>query len=117
MGNLSERAVNNHKKFYSCSAAVLCAFAEQTGISEQAAKEQAAPFATGKMGKCGAVMAAEYVLRKKFGEDSTERLEEFEKQFIQTGKGSLMCRDLRGKGPKSCRACVTDAAEILETML
>lgn len=117
MGSLAEKAVENHKKFYTCSAAVLCAFSDQTGLSDQAAKSEAAPFAGGKMGKCGAVMSAEYVLQKKFGEESAKRIQEFEERFIRAGKGSLMCKDLRGKGPKSCRACVTDAAAILENMV
>lgn len=116
MGKLSEQAVSNHKNFYSCSAAVLCAFAGHADLTEQSAREEAVPFAGGKMGKCGAVMSAEYVLQKKYGKDS-DKLKEFEERFINTGKGSVMCSDLRGKGPKSCRACVTDAAEILEQFI
>ena len=117
MGQLTEKAVGNHKSFYSCSAAVLCAFAGQAGLTEQSAKKEAAPFAGGKMEKCGAVMSAEYVLKQKCGEESDEKIKAFEEQFVDAGKGSVMCRDLRGKGSKSCRACVTDAAKILEDMI
>ena len=117
MGTFAKQAVSNHKKFYSCSASVLAAFHEQAGLTEKSAKEAAAPFAGGKMGKCGAVLSAEYVLKEKYGEDSEELVRDFEKRFIDTGKGSVMCADLRGKGTKSCRACVTDAAEILEEIL
>ena len=114
MKSLAEKAINNHKCFYSCSAAVLCAFADEIGLSEQQAKTAAAPFAGGRMGKCGAVMSAEYVLAKKYGEDS-EQLAKFEKRFADKNK-SVICRELRG-GLRSCRGCVTDAAEILEAML
>ena len=64
MGSLAEKAVENHKNFYSCSAAVLCAYAEKAGLTSEEARNVAAPFAGGKMGKCGAVMAAEYVLQQ-----------------------------------------------------
>lgn len=33
MGKLADKAVKNHKSFYSCSGAVLCAFHEPTGLS------------------------------------------------------------------------------------
>ena len=36
---------------------------------------------------------------------------------IRTEKGSVMCSDLRGKVPGSCRACVRDAAMVLEEMI
>lgn len=114
MSTLAEKAVNNHKSFYTCSAAVLCAFAGEIGMTEQEARAVAAPFAGGRMGKCGAVMSAEYVLAKKYGEDSPQ-LQEFEKRFAEKN-GSLMCRELRGT-KRSCRGCVTDSAEMLEEML
>ena len=110
MNSLSEKAINNHKSFYSCSASILCAFADEAGMSEQAARTVAAPFAGGRMGKCGAVLAAEYVLEKRFGE-SSENIAEFEKQFTDKNK-SLMCSELRST-KRSCRGCVTDAAELL----
>ncbi|MDO4864466.1 MAG: C-GCAxxG-C-C family protein [Ruminococcus sp.] len=114
MGSLTEKAVENHKKFYSCSASVLCAAAEETGLTEQEAKAAAAPFAGGRMVKCGAVLAAEYALAKKFGADCPQ-IKEFESSFMQKNK-SLSCRELRG-GLRSCRGCVTDAAEILESLI
>lgn len=114
MSSMAEKAVENHKKFYSCSASVLCAFANEAGLTEQEAKLAAAPFAGGRMGKCGAVLAAEYVLAKRFGKGSPQ-LSEFENSFTQRNS-SVICRELRG-GLRSCRGCVTDAAEILEDML
>ncbi len=116
MGNLAEKAVLNHKSFYTCSGSVLCAFADRIGLSAKDAKDISKPFAGGRMGKCGAVMSAEYALKKLYGED-TDKIDKFEERFIACDKGSVMCADLRGKTPGSCRACVKDAAEILESML
>ena len=119
MTSKSEKAVENHKNFYSCSAAVLCAFADEIGISQDEAKKTAMPFAGGRMGKCGAVLAAEYVLKKKFPESADEKAGEFDKEFTDMNK-SLMCRELKGSLTgtplRSCRGCVTDAAVILERM-
>lgn len=117
MGNLAEKAVDNHKSFYTCSGAVLCAFAETIGISEDEAKNISMPFAGGRAGKCGAIMSAEHVLKEKFGDEADAKITEFEEKFVAADKGSVMCVDLRGKVPGSCRACVTDAAKILEDMI
>ena len=64
-----------------------------------------------------AVLSAEYVLKQKHGADAAKKIEEFEERFKAADKGSVMCSDLRGKVPGSCRACVTDAAKILEEMI
>ena len=50
-------------------------------------------------------------------EAEAKMIEEFEEKFKAADKGSVMCSDLRGKVPGSCRACVTDAAKILEEMI
>lgn len=119
MSEKANKAVENHKRFYSCSAAVLCAFAEEAGISEQEAKAVAAPFAGGRMGKCGAVLAAEYVLSKRFPDKADEKCAALEKEFTALNR-SVLCHELKGAltgSPlRSCRGCVTDAAEILERM-
>ena len=113
MATRTEQAVNNHKSFYTCSASVLAAFAAKAGLTEEEAKKEAAPYAGGKMGKCGAVLSAEYVLRKLYGDEADAKIEEYEAKFKAADKGSVMCSDLRG----NCRACVTDAARILEEMI
>ena len=117
MGSRTDKAVNNHKSFHTCSGSVLEAFADVIGISEAEAKSISIPFAGGRMGKCGAVLSAEYVLEQKYGAEATKKIEEFEEKFKAADKGSVMCSDLRGKVPGSCRACVTDAARILEEMV
>ncbi|MBO6230464.1 MAG: C_GCAxxG_C_C family protein [Ruminiclostridium sp.] len=120
MSEKVEKAINNHKNFYPCSAAVLCAFSDEAGLSEQEAKQAAMPMAGGKMGKCGAVLAAEYVLEKKLGSDAVSAKAEFEKRFTEMNR-TLMCKELKGaltgKIIRSCRGCVTDAAEILADIL
>ncbi len=120
MSDRVEKAIENHKNFYPCSAAVLCAFADETGMSEQDSRKAAMPFAGGKMGKCGAVLAAEYVLEKKLGADAEELKAEFEQKFKEMNQ-TLMCKELKGgltgKPIRSCRGCVTDAAELLDKML
>ena len=112
MGIRTDKAVNNHKSFHTCSSSVLEAFADIIGITESEAKNISAPFAGGRMGKCGAVMSAEYVLEQMYGSDAPNRIAEYEAAFMED-KGSVMCSDLRG----NCRACVTDAARILEDMI
>jgi hypothetical protein len=118
--SLAQKAVDNHKHFYSCSAAVLCAFAQQAGLSVQEAKSEAAPFAGGRMGKCGAVLAAEYVLRRMYPEQADEKAAELEERFRRMNQ-SVMCRELKGGLTGSvlrpCRGCVSDAAELLEEMI
>ena len=75
--------------------------------------------AGGRMEKCGAVLAAEYVLSKRFPDSADSKCAAFEKEFTDMNC-SLMCRELKGAltgAPlRSCRGCVTDAAEILERM-
>ncbi len=115
----TEQAIENHKQFMSCSAAVLNAFCADAGMTPQAASAAAAPMAGGRMGKCGAVLAAEAVLANRFGQDDP-RIAEFEAQFREKNR-SVMCRELKGaltgKVLRACRGCVTDAAELLEAML
>lgn len=115
-----EKAIDNHKNFYSCSAALLCAFADEIGLSEQEARTAAAPFAGGRMGKCGAVMAAEYIISKKYPDRAEQMCSEFENSFKDMNR-SVICRELKGAltgAPlRSCRGCVTDAAELLDKLL
>lgn len=115
----SEKAIENHKNFFPCSSAVLCAFADEVGLTEQQASQAAKPMAGGRMNKCGAVLAAETVLARKFGM-TDPRIAEFDARFTEINQ-SLLCRELKGALTgtplRSCRGCVTDAAELLETIL
>lgn len=115
----SEQAIENHKQCMSCSAAVLTAFCEEAGMTPEEAMAAARPMAGGRMGTCGAVLAAKTVLARKYGADDP-RVDELEKRFQQMNQ-SVMCRELKGaltgKPLRSCRGCVTDAAELLEVLL
>ena len=86
-------------------------------MGESDGKTIVSPFAGGRMGKCGEVLSAEYVLEQIYKEDAAEKIEEFEDKFKASDKGSVMCSDLRGKVVCYCRACVRDAAKILEEMI
>ena len=101
MSEKVEKAINNHKSFYSCSASVLSAFSEEAGLT-------------------GAVLAAEYVIDRKLGENSEPVKAEFERRFTEMNR-TLMCKELKGaltgKPIRSCRGCVTDAAELLDELL
>ncbi len=115
----AEKAIENHKHFMNCAAAVLNAFCEEAGLSPEEAAAAAAPMAGGRMGKCGAVLAAETVLAKRFGENDP-RIAELEAKFREMNQ-SVMCRELKGgltgQVLRPCRGCVTDAAALLEDLL
>ena len=112
----SEQAIENHKQFMSCSAAVLSSFCEDAGMTPEEAMAAARPMAGGRMGKCGAVLAAETVLARKYGAQDS-RIGELNRRFIEKHR-SVICRELKSGAVKSpCRSCVTDAAEILESLL
>ncbi|MBP5604589.1 MAG: C_GCAxxG_C_C family protein [Ruminiclostridium sp.] len=120
MNDRVEKAISYHKNFSTCSASVLCAFADLAGITEEQARFISKPFAGGKMGKCGALLAAEYVIDQIFGDKAEAVKEKLETEFRKKNT-TLMCRELKGgltgKVLRSCRGCVTDAAELLSDII
>ncbi len=117
MENKVLKAVEFMQGPLSCSQSVLCAFADDAGISFDDAKKIGAPYSGGRKIKCGTVCAAEIVLQKKFIEDKAEKLiAEFEKKFFSK-VGALNCREIRSKNLRPCIGCVEDSATILEQML
>ncbi len=120
MPSKTEKAIENHKSGYTCSGAVMCAFADDAGMSEEQAFNVSRPFAGGRMVKCGAVLAAEQVLKEKYGDAADGKIAELERRFMEMNS-SVICRELKGFGTgkvlRPCRGCVTDAASILEEML
>lgn len=115
MGEKVSKAVEYMGGAYSCSQSVLCAFCEDAGISHDDAKKIAAPYSGGRAIKCGALYAAEMVLKNKFGDD-TNLVEEMDKEF-QEKVGAINCRDIRGKNLRPCIGCVEDSATILEKII
>lgn len=143
--NRAQQAEANFKQGYSCSQAVVAAFAPALGVNADVALKTAAGFGggMGRLGQtCGAVTGACMVIGMRFGSadplnsDAKEctyvTMKEFSRQFKARNK-SLVCRDLLGcdistpEGLKSAReqqlfACrcpkfVADATEILEQLI
>lgn len=142
--NRIEVAVSRFAEGYSCSQAVLSAYADRLGIDDETALKISAGFGGG-MGRmadtCGAVTGAFMALGLRHaqaapGREAKEaiyaRINAFANQF-KARHGSLICRDLLGcdistpEGAqrareaglfsKSCPKFVQDACEILEEML
>ena len=95
-----------HKSGMSCASAVYQAF---LNINTSGC---GAPVPRSEGGKCGAVLAAEKILR----EMGTGRNEEFDREF-QKVFGSLKCLELLGKRNRSCNDFVGTAALIVEKMI
>ena len=112
-----ERAIEYMKGPYSCSEAVLCAFADEANMDDETAMKLAAPYSGGRKTKCGALCAAEIVLEEKFrSEGSAGFIAELERSFFEK-QGSLNCRELRAMGRTTCLERVRDAAVALNELL
>jgi C_GCAxxG_C_C family probable redox protein len=143
--NRPEKALSLFREGFSCSQAVLTAFAEEMGLARDMALRLSQPFGGGgaKSGDwCGAVTGAFLVLGLKHGrtraadtaaKDKTYALvQEFMRRF-RARNGALRCRDLLGcdiatpEGEKAiesgnlhekrCEPLVKDAVAILEDIL
>lgn len=133
MSTRSEKAIQLHHKGYNCAQAVVCAYCDLLGLSEEDAYRAAEGFGFGMGGSgevCGAVsgMALVAGLTNSSGELEGPRtkaqtykiVKELTKAF-QDKNTSVLCRDLLG-GPgkpklRSCDGCVEDAVIILEEKL
>ena len=102
---MESRAQTAREKFgkMSCAAAVLTTFLDEAGMNEFEAKQAAMPMAGGRMGKCGAILAAEEVLKVQ----APDKIGQLEKLFEEK-HGSML---------RSCPGCVEDACVILEKLL
>ena len=122
MSSKIEKAALEFKSGKNCSQAILCAFAEETGITNEDAMSIAAPLGGGKKIKCGAVLAAEIILCNpgsiKDKDDlynNSEKIAEFENRFKEKNT-SIICKELKA-GLRSCMGCVKDSVAILEDMI
>ena len=113
--NKVSQAVEYMQGAYSCSQSVLCAFCEDAGLSHDEAKKIAAPYSGGRAVKCGALYAAEIVLKNKFGAD-TKLVDEMDKNF-QAKVGAINCKEIRRNNLRPCVGCVEDSATILEKII
>ena len=111
-----------------CAQAALCAFLDETGLSEETAMKIATGFGGGIRDKevCGAVTGAVMALGLIMGQTSEHDTEakkkasdlttEFNKRFKEK-HSSIVCRDLKDKEPDYCTQLVQDGAEIMEELL
>ena len=115
----AEIAVENHKKGYNCAQAVLCAFADKTGFTEDELFRLSEAFGGGMggtQGVCGAVSAMVFLAglknslgidelpgsnkRTSYG-DAAALMTEFEKM-----NQTIICSRLKGEGLRSCDGCI-----------
>ena len=145
MSMKSEQAVSCFEEGYCCSQAVLSVYAEEFGLSREAALKIARGFGGG-MGRmaqtCGAVTGAFMViglwygnadtLEKQLREETYGLVREFARRFEERN-GSIICKDLLNcdiSKPEGARTAkekglftsvypqmVRDAADILEEMM
>ena len=94
-----------HRRGTGCSSVVYTAFRDIN------AKASYAPSPRSEGGKCGAVLAAEKVLK----ETGTGKIEQFEQEFIRQF-GTLKCMELL-RTPFDCNDFVGKAAAIADSLL
>lgn len=117
-----ERAVELKHNGYNCCQAVLCVFADETGMPEELLKKMGAGFGTG-MGcmeaTCGALCGAEILLGLKHyqGKPIIKDAAALHKAFGQKC-GATICKELKGKDTGvilcGCDDCVRNAVELTE---
>lgn len=125
-----QKAVEKHHKGYNCAQAVVCAYCDLFGISEEIAFRMAEGFGAGFgnfQGTCGAVSGMCMVQSLKMSSGSVEKgltkfdtyksVAQLQKYFTEMNK-SIYCKDLRGEDgtPKlrSCDGCIEDCCRIIE---
>ena len=121
--NRSEQAVE-YKRRMNCCQAVLAAFPEITGFSEETVMRLGSAFGSGMggmEGTCGALCGAELVLGMKLYEGKPLHAKaKAMHQAFQERAGATICRELKGidtgKPLCSCEDCVRHAVEIAEEM-
>ena len=128
-----EKALELRAKRYNCCQAVVCAFADLTGVDEQTLFKLAEGFGSGMGGQqcvCGAVSGAVMVsgLLKSSGQagdidsllQSLERSRQLTEGF-ERKNASLVCKDLKiadvEKSYVLCNGYVADAVNLVEEII
>jgi len=124
MSRKEEAVVRKHNG-YNCCQAVLCTFAEESGLPEETLKQLGAAFCAG-MGcmeaTCGALCAAEMLLglKKYDGRPILRDAASLHRAFTEKC-GASICKDLKGIGTGKviceCDDCVRAAVELAEERL
>ena len=117
-----EYAVELKHKGCNCAQAVLCSFAEKTGLSPEQLMKLGAGFGVG-MGcmeaTCGALIAAEMLmgLAKYEGKPVLRTARELHQAFVEKC-GASLCKDLKGRDTGvvicECDDCVRNAVLLAE---
>ena len=120
----TDRAVQLKHGGCNCCQAVLCAFAEETGMTEDERMRVGAAFGSGMgcmEGTCGALVGAQILLGiKKYGgrpvaRDAAKALCRFKELC-----GATVCKDLKGVDTGAvlcaCDDCVRNAVKIAEEL-
>ena len=118
----AERAVDLKHSGYNCAQAVLCAFTEESGMTEDELKKLGASFGAG-MGcmeaTCGALIGAGILtgILKYEGKPVMRDAAALHRQFSDMC-GASICKDLKGRDTGtpvcSCDDCVRNAVRIME---
>lgn len=132
--NRIDKAKENHRKGYTCSQAVSCAFCDEVGIDENTMFALMEGFGIGMgdmQGTCGTISGAAAILGMKLSSGTTENtktkvqtykvIRELKSRFKEKN-GSEICCELKGSKNggiplRLCPGCVEDAAKILEEIL
>ncbi len=110
---------------YNCAQAVMIPYAEEMGISEEAANKVAANFGSGmKMAAtCGSISGGLMVLGM-FGVDDAHTISDYYKRLKENHEGHLDCADLlrinkeQGRQKKEhCDDMVYECVTLVETIL
>ena len=120
-----EYAIELKHNGHNCCQAVLCAFADETGLPHDTLKRIGAGFGLG-MGcteaTCGALCAVAILLglKKYEGRSVSAQAKEVHAKFKEMCKATL-CKDLKGKDTGTvlcqCDDCVRNAVEITESKI
>ncbi len=120
-----ENAVEFKHNGFNCCQAVLAAYKDELGISEEMSKKLGAGFGAGMggmEGTCGALCGAEMVmgLTGSDGKPASKQAKDIHAAF-KTKCGATICRELKsvtdGKPLCSCDDCVRFAVEEIEDIL
>lgn len=115
---------NEQPMVHNCAQAVMCAYAQDIGISEDMACAIGSNFGGGmKNGSvCGAITSALMVLGTKGIEDPA-KINEFRRKIAQNHEGNINCADLlranaaKGGDKKThCDHMIQEAIELIDEM-
>lgn len=110
---------------HNCAQAIMCAYAEDLGLSEEMANGIGANFGGGMKcgGVCGAITSGLMVLGAK-GIDDPAKINEFRKKIAQNHDGLINCADLLranaangGDKKTHCDCMIREAIELIDEVL